>query len=80
MADVKICDRCRKEITERQTIINLRPSKRYILSVDVLARPAGANYLLRTAGHSFDLCDSCANKLAEFLRYIPDSVAEATDE
>lgn len=75
MANVKICDRCRQELTERQTIINLRPV-RHILGVEVFARSAGASCMLRTAGHSFDLCDDCANKLAEFLRYSP---GEATD-
>lgn len=69
MADVKICDRCRKELTERQTIINLRPSKRYILGVEVYSRLP--RYLQRTASHSFDLCDECANKLGMFLNYSP---------
>lgn len=72
MADVKICDRCRKELTERQTIINLRPSKRYILSVDVLARSAYDSCLRRTTSHSFDLCDECANGLATYLNYVPE--------
>ena len=76
MADVKICDRCRKELTERQTIINLRPSKRYILSVDVLVRSAYDGCLLRTSGHSFDLCDECANGLAAYLNYVPESSKE----
>ena len=69
MADVKICDRCRKELTVRQTIINLRPV-RHILGVEVYSRYP--NCLHRTAVHSFDLCDDCANKLAEFLGYNPE--------
>lgn len=72
MADVKICDRCRKELVERQTIINLRPSKRYILNVDVLARSAYDSCLRHTSGHSFDLCDDCANGLAAYLNYVPE--------
>lgn len=74
MADVKICDRCRKELTVRQTIIKLRPI-RYILGVEVYSRYP--DYLQRKAAHSFDLCDDCANGLAEFLGYIPDSNMDA---
>lgn len=82
MADIKICDRCRKELVHRRTLLNFRPD-RYLLGIVVLTPDLGG--LNRTGGpHNFELCDDCANELGEFLRYVPDtvtnSVTEATDE
>ena len=86
MADIKICDRCRKELTHRRTLLNFRPD-RYLLGIVVLTPDLGG--LNRTGGpHNFELCDECANELGKFLRYVPvnvepsitDSITEATDE
>ena len=82
MADIKVCDRCRKELRHRRTLINIRPDK-YFLNIIVLTPDLGG--LNRTGGpHNFELCDSCANQLGEFLNFVPANstigTTEATDE
>ena len=75
MAKIIICDRCRKELTDRRTIINLKPIK-HILNIDVF-KVCSSNVMQRTSNHSFELCDDCANKLGEFLNYTgPEEVEE----
>ena len=77
MAQITVCDRCKKELVVRQTLLNIKPYK-YVLGVSVYAKEAGGAFR-RTADHSFELCDDCANKLAEFLQYEgPEEIKEET--
>lgn len=81
MADVKICDRCGKELTNTQTLINIRPV-RYILDEQVFECCLG--WIGRRSKSSFDLCVDCEKRLREFLNgpsegCVTDSITEATD-
>lgn len=79
MAQVNICDRCRKELTYRRTLVGLKPRGRYVDISVFRFDPFGMNDA--SAKHSFELCDDCANRLAEFLKYGPTegSVEEKTE-
>lgn len=74
---INVCDRCRKELTNRRTLLNLKkaPCKLEVkvLKIDLNGWNASGNV------HSFELCDDCANKLAEFLGY-SGQVEEENDE
>lgn len=74
MADVKICDRCRKELTNTRTLINIRPV-RYILVEEVYNSCLG--WIERTSKSQFDLCVDCEKRLREFLN---GGATEATDD
>lgn len=77
MAQITVCDRCRRELIIRKTLINLKPVK-YGLNIDVFSIYP-SNVLQRTANHTFELCDDCANKLGEFLHYVgPEEIKEET--
>lgn len=82
MADIKICDRCRKELTYRRTIVSVKPI-RCILGVEVYTPIFGGSIpaLQRTGSHTFELCDECANGLGEFLNYVnPNIKVEETSD
>lgn len=68
MAQITVCDRCKKELVARQTLINIKPYK-YILGIEVYTTSAYRGDFIRTSNHTFELCDDCANKLGEFLHY-----------
>ena len=67
MADIKICDRCKKPINNRRSILGLKASY-YRLGVEVLKE---LQYYPGEFRHDqqidTDLCESCTKLLAEFL-------------
>ena len=69
MAQISVCDRCRKELTYRRTLVGLKPRGR-TCTVNVFRFDLfGLNNA--TGNHTFELCDTCANQLGEFLKYGP---------
>lgn len=69
MADVKVCDRCGKRLTDERSIFNLKPN-RYTLSVTLFKRPRSfyqtSPDIINT---THDLCIECTTKLAEWLEF-----------
>lgn len=62
MADVKICDRCNRVLTNKRTLIGLKPAH-HKLRVELFKwRDA-----FRTACTDHDLCEKCTEQLVEFL-------------
>lgn len=73
MAQINVCDRCRKELTYRRTLVGVKPRGKYIDVSVFRFDPFGTN---DAAGkHSFELCDNCANELGRFLNYGPREVS-----
>ena len=70
MADIKVCDRCGKKLTDERTHFSLRPiyPNRYILDA-LLYKPMRYSYnggleLVKTA---HDLCPECTLALSKWL-------------
>lgn len=78
MATINVCDRCRRKLINRRTLLILNKSPRKldvrVLKIDLNGWNAADNV------HSFELCDDCANKLAEFLGYSGPVEEEENDE
>ena len=71
MAQITVCDRCRKELTFRRTRVSLKPWK-HVLGIEVHSLYPDHGWTVNNANkHFFELCDDCANRLAEFLNYGP---------
>ena len=74
MAQINVCDRCRKELTYRRTLVGVKSRGK---CVDIKVLSLGDI----TGSHSFELCDDCANRLGEFLHYGPtEGSTEAKEE
>lgn len=67
MAQINICDRCRKELTSQRTFLT-HTITRHGLKVQLL-KYLTAGMIKPCEIHTFELCDSCANELGEFLKY-----------
>ena len=69
MADVKVCDRCGKRLTDERSIFNVKPN-RYTLSVTLFKKPryyfSSIPDIIKT---DHDLCIDCTNALAAWLEY-----------
>lgn len=70
MADVKVCDRCGKRLTDERMVFNVKPvTTRYILNATLFKRKeyyyAGNKVEAIKTDH--DLCIDCATKLAEWM-------------
>ena len=69
MADVKICDRCGKKLTEERSTFSVKPiTSRCVLSV-ILFKPKAWYAGDRRANTTHDLCIDCTTKLAEWMEY-----------
>ncbi len=64
MADVKICDRCRKTFNTKRQYIIIEPV-RYILGVETTKRFWGGG--AEDCHEYFDLCNNCFNELRRFI-------------
>ncbi len=69
MADVKICDRCGKKLTEERMSFNLKPAnKGFILNATLFKKPRyNWDRLPDMINTNHDLCIDCATKLAEWM-------------
>ena len=78
MATINVCDRCKKELVYRRTLVNFKKPPRkldvQVLKIDLNGWNAASNV------HSFELCDDCANELAKFLGYSGPVEEEKGDE
>lgn len=70
MADIKVCDRCGKKLTDERSIFNVKPN-RYTLSVTLFKKPKqyywDVSPDLVTTTH--DLCVECTCELSKWLEY-----------
>lgn len=64
MADVKMCDRCRKTFNTKRQFIIIEPV-RYILGVETTKRFWGDG--VKDCHEHFDLCNDCFNELRRFI-------------
>lgn len=78
----KICDRCKKEITERRGVAVFEPIFiRSILGLELIRK--GMYYPDRFYKKTLDLCEECSNKLVWFIEgaelYMGESEREEED-
>ena len=66
MADVKICDRCGKKLTDERGLFNLKPN-RYTLRMALFKRPDSWYSKPDCIRTEHDLCIDCTTKLAEWM-------------
>lgn len=72
MADVKVCDRCGKRLTDERMSFNLKPvSKRFILNATLFKRPYPNAWKPEAIKTEHDLCMDCATDLAEWMERGP---------
>lgn len=64
MADVKICDRCGKKLSEKHSILNIKPV-RYIFGVAVFKDTCFGKRVIEN--NSFDFCENCTKDFVGFL-------------
>lgn len=69
MADVKVCDRCGKRLTDERMKFSVKPvTTRYVMKATLFKRSGyrlyGGPDLVNT---EHDLCINCATKLAEWM-------------
>lgn len=62
MADVKICDRCKKILTDKRAHISRKPEKHQFRIEIFKWRDS-----YRTSCTDHDLCEDCTQKLVNFL-------------
>ena len=68
MADVKVCDRCGKRLTEERMIFNLKPvNARFILNT-TLFKPNEYWSTDRVVTKEHDLCMDCVKKLSNWMQ------------
>lgn len=65
MADVKICDRCKKVLDDKRGRVRLKQAKRHILNVTVFKQGYTGEFVAADTHH--DLCENCTKKLIDFL-------------
>ena len=66
MADVKICDRCGKKLTDERSVFNLKPN-RFTLNVTLFKKAGYYTKTLDAVKTQHDLCIECTTKLAEWM-------------
>lgn len=75
MADIKVCDRCGKKLTDERTSFTLKPvpPSRYILSAKVFKRVQSCwwndNSGTKTVNTEHDLCPECTLELSKWLEH-----------
>ena len=69
MADVKVCDRCGKRLSEERMEFNLKPvTIRYKLSAVLFKKSPSVWYGEDKVETQHDLCVDCANKLSDWMQ------------
>lgn len=69
MADVKVCDRCGKRLTEERMEFNLKPViMRYKLSAVLFKKRSLRWYDDEKVETQHDLCVECAGKLSDWMQ------------
>ena len=69
MADVKVCDRCGKRLTEERMEFNLKPvTVRYKLSAVLFKKRSLCWYDDEKVETQHDLCVECAGKLSDWMQ------------
>lgn len=71
MADVKVCDRCGKRLTEERMEFNLKPvTVRYKLSAVLFKKSRYSYYGEDKVETQHDLCVECAGKLSDWMQSV----------
>lgn len=73
MADVKVCDRCGKRLTEDRSIFSLTPN-RYTLNVTLFKQSRSYSGIPSVKNTAHDLCIDCTGKLAEWMECVDTEV------
>ena len=68
MADVKVCDRCGKRLTDNRSVFNVKPN-RYTLAVTLFKKAAYSWSSPNVVMTTHDLCIDCTNELSKWLEY-----------
>lgn len=73
MADVKVCDRCGKRLTDERMSFNLKPvTTRFILNATLFKKPRYSwEKIPGIINTEHDLCIDCATDLAEWMERGP---------
>ena len=70
MADVKVCDRCGKRLTDERSTFNVKPiTTRFVLSATLFKKPRyGWEKTLDIVNTQHDLCMDCTVKLSDWMQ------------
>ena len=68
MANVKVCDRCGKRLTDERSTFWVKPN-RYTLTVALFKKPRYYSSIPDLVKTEHDLCVDCTSKLAEWLEH-----------